>query len=169
MDQTLKLSELPEYLGETLALQDILISIGYDQDDLYIMCVELGIGISIVVNDKQYRIMVCAKPSYLSQNTFVDEWTKVIGIWNKSSQQERHDFIMKSAARKNSVGLLATLATQDLIPNTETAFPCPHCGETFQADSIMGTVIHSFPPCKDFNQLDRAEFISASEFERKSN
>ena len=154
----MKLEELPEHLKEVLALQDVLISIGYDQDQLFICPSKAGISISVYLNGKHHPFVATTVPM-TNEIEFMKRWTEVIATWNASSQEDRHLLVENSAARKSAVALLATLTTLGILPDQTISFSCPFCGRHVQGDARNYSISHTVPTCEKFNELDPLAFL----------
>lgn len=164
-----KLSDLKPYVKETLALQDIFLSLGYDQDELFAVCSNNGLGISILKNGEHHTFPSALRPPELTRELFVEEWLNAIQIWNVSPQDERHQLVLATDVRQRAALLIAQLVDQDLIPKQAINLPCPFCGRHLFFDSTISAAGHIAPPCQKFVELDSLEFLKACRYAIEGN
>jgi hypothetical protein len=149
----MKLSEIPDCLKEVLALYDILLGIGYDNDNLYMKLEPDGIDIAILANDTFYPIQA-TKVSTLNQNDLIAQWKTARTSWNESSQDERDELVNHTTIRQHAVFIIAWLAEKKIMPALTFDLDCPFCGKKVSADTVSYSLSHLEPTCEKFNTLD---------------
>jgi len=154
-----KLAELSPYVRETLALQDMLMSLGHDQDDLYVVFADNGIGMSILREEKQHPFPTALRPPELERDTFLAEWKAACAVWNESSQEDRHQLVETSDVRQRAVLIVNQLVALDLLPPQVLDFQCPFCGGLIQVNGTKSSVLHTLPTCSKFKNLDPTSFL----------
>ena len=164
-----KLSDLKPYIRETLALQDIFLSLGHEQDDLFVIFDGRAASVSILKNGLHHPFPAALPPPGLTKETFQTEFKEACLAWNQASQEERHQLVEESDVRKRAVHIVANLVAQDLNPIKEIDFPCPFCGGHVHADGLEGSTGHTTPPCSKFQNLEPMAFLKACRHEMTGN
>jgi hypothetical protein len=154
-----KLDDLPKHIRETLAMQAILLQVGFEQDVLFVVLGRDGLGMAILKDGEHHVFPSALRPPDKSQSELVGEWSSACETWNASPQEDRHRLTEDSDVRKRAVPLLAQLSILGLMPTPKTDFPCPFCGEHVFACGASLSASHAAPPCKKFTELDLLSFL----------
>ena len=164
-----KLQDLPTHIRETLALQTILLQIGHDQDDLYVVFAKDALGISIFKNGEHHIFPSALRPADKKQNELVAEWSLACATWNESSQAEPCELTENSDVRKKAVLIIAELVDIDLMPVGKMEFSCPFCGRHVVADGANLSVLHVLPMCAKYQEMDPLKFLKECRYAMAGN
>jgi hypothetical protein len=154
----MKLSELPEHLKEVLAMQDILIGIGYSQDILSIFPCDEGIGVLVFLGGIHHKLLA-TNTKVSDVDEFVAQMTTATKTWNSASQEEREDLVANSKNRRNAVMIIACLNASGILPDQPLDFDCPFCGKHVRANTSDFSVSHAMPICERFDTSDPISFL----------
>ena len=154
----MKLAELPDHLKEVLAMQDILIGIGYSQDILSIFPCDDGIGVSVFLKGIHHKLLATDK-KISDVDEFIAPMTLATATWNSASQEEREALVVGSEIRKDAVMILASLSVAGILPGQKVGSDCPFCGKRIEVNTEGLSVSHALPICERFDKADADTFL----------
>ena len=164
-----KLQDLPPYIKETLALQEIFLQLGHEQGDLYVVFARDALGMSVYKSGQQHMFLSALRPAGKDQDELVAEWRQACDAWNASPQDERHELVESSDARRRTGLLVGQLVILGLMPACRVEINCPFCGRRVVADRGEMSTSHAAPPCSKFLEMDTLQFLKECRYAIEGN